>query len=382
MTLLDLSAAFDTCDHNILMSRLHSNMGLSGSVLNWFHSYLENRFQSVHVNGAISSPRLLTFGFPQGSVSGPQDYSYYSAEVPEVALQHGVSVHVYADDTQLYLQFELSSPEGAETAVVKMEDCVEDIRKWMAMNKLKLNDDKSELLVITPSRQTHKCNISQIKMGDNNVTASESVRNLGIMFDNIMSMKPQVDTVVKQSNYQLRSIGKIRQYLSFDACSSLIHASISSKLDYGNSLLFGLPDTQIKRLQKVQNTAARILTRTRKYDHITHVLKSLHWLPVAKRIEFKINFITYKCLNDQAPEYLSELISVYNPPRSLRSTDQNLLSVPPTRLKTYGDRAFSKAAPTLWNNLPEDIRRATSLDSFKNNLKSHLFKLSYPDEHV
>jgi hypothetical protein len=150
-------------------------------------------------------------------------------------------------------------------------------------------------------------------MGDNNVTASKSVRNLGIMFDNIMSMKPQVDTVVKQSNYQLRSIGKIRQYLSFDACSSLIHASISSKLDYGNSLLFGLPDTQIKRLQKVQNTAARILTRTRKYDHITHVLKSLHWLPVAKRIEFKINFITYKCLNNQAPEYLSELISVYNP---------------------------------------------------------------------
>jgi hypothetical protein len=382
MTLLDLSAAFDTCDHNILMSRLHSNMGFSGSVLNWFHSYLEDRFQSVHVNGAISSPRLLTFGFPQGSVSGPQDYSYYSAEVPEVALQHGVSVHTYADDTQLYLQFELSSPEEAEAAVVRMEDCIEDVRKWMVMNKLKLNDDKSELLVITPSRQTHKCNLNQIKMGDCDVTASESIRNLGIMFDNTMSMKPQVNAVVKQTNYQLRSVGKIRQYLSFDACSSLIHSSISSKLDYGNSLLFGLPDSQINRLQKLQNTAARILTRTKKYDHITHVLKSLHWLPVARRIEFKINLITYKCLNDQAPEYLCELISVYNPPRSLRSTDQNLLSVPTTRLKSYGDRAFSKAAPTLWNKLPEDVKRATSLGDFKQKLKCHLFKLSYPDEHV
>ena len=168
--------------------------------------------------------------------------------------------------------------------------------------------DKSELIVITPSRQSQKCDIAQIRMGDCVVEAANTVRNLRVMFDSSMSMKPHVDCIVRQANFQLRSIGRIRKFLSFDACSSLIHASISSRLDYGNALLAGIPDTQMTRLQKVQNTAARILTKTKKYDHITHVLKSLHWLPVDKRIQYKINLLTYKCLHNQALEYLTELL--------------------------------------------------------------------------
>ena len=321
--------------------------------------------------------RLLSFGFPQGSVSGSQDFSYYTDEVPAIAIQHGVSVHMYADDTQLYLPFELSSTDSAERAVLQMEDCIEDIRKWMAINKLKLNDDKSELIVITPSRQSNKCNINQITMGNCTVDASSSVRNLGVMFDKVMSMKPQINSIIKQTNYQLRSIGLIRKYLTFEACTSLIHASISSRLDYCNALLVGIPDYQMKRLQKVQNTAARILTKTRKYDHITHILKSLHWLPVDKRIEFKINLLTYKCLHGEGPEYLTELLSPYTPPRTLRSADRHMLSVPKTRLKTYGDRAFAKCAPTLWNSLPEPVKSSETLFTFKSALKAHLFSKAY-----
>jgi hypothetical protein len=240
MTLLDLSAAFDMCDHEILLSRLYQKMGLRGTVLDWFQSYLENRHQSIHVNGVTSVPRLLTFGFPQGSVSGPQDFSYYSDEVPQIALEHGVCVHMYADDTQLYLPFDLSSPGAAESAVRQMEDCIEDILKWMTTNKLKLNDDKSELIVITPLRQSHKCDIAQILMGDCVVEAADTVRNLGVMFDSSMSMKPHVDSIVRQANLQLRRTGRMRKFLSFDACSSLIHAFISSRLDYGNALLSGM----------------------------------------------------------------------------------------------------------------------------------------------
>ena len=168
-------------------------------------------------------------------------------------------------------------------------------------------------MIITPSRQTHKCNIKQLTMGDCKVDANISVRNLGVIFDDTMSMKLQVDSIIRQTNYQLWAISRIRNYLNFEACSKLIHVSISSRLDYCNSLLFGLPDTQIKRLQKVQNTAARILTRTGKYDHISKVLKTLHWLPVDKRIEFKICLLTYKCLIGDAPEYLAELLTVYQP---------------------------------------------------------------------
>ena len=137
-----------------------------------------------------------------------------------------------------------------------------------------------------------------------------------------------------------------------------------------------LPDYQLKRVQRIQNTAARILTRTRKHDHITPVLEALHWLPVVKRIDFKILTLAYKCLHNLAPKYLEDLLEWYTPTRSLRSSDQHLLKVPKTRLKTFGDRSFSKAAPTLWNSLPLPIRSAESLDSFKKQLKTYLFNRS------
>ena len=186
-------------------------------------------------------------------------------------------------------------------------------------------------------------------------------------------MKSQVTSIVKNCHAQLRNIGKIRQYLSSDASTNLIHAFISSRLDYCNSLHFALQDTDIQRLQKVQNTAARILTLTRKYDHITPILQQLHWLTVKERIDFKVLMLTHKCLNGLAPAYLSELLEFHTPARPLRSGDQHNLKVPRTRLKTYGDRAFCHAAPVLWNNLPERIKLESSLDTFKSKLKTHFF---------
>ena len=113
--------------------------------------------------------------------------------------------------------------------------------------------------------------------------------------------------------------------------------------------------------------------RTKKRDHITPVLRELHWLPISKRIEFKILLVTYKCLNGLAPSFLSDLLNPYQPKRNLRSTQHQLLHIPPTRLKTYGDRAFSVIGPTLWNKLPLKIRASPTAASFKKSLKTHLF---------
>lgn len=294
-----------------------------------------------------------------------------------IAQSHDVAVHMYADDTQLYLPFDLSSPVSAHQAVIKLEDCIEDIRKWMSANKLKLNDDKSELIIFTPSRQSHKCDIQHIRIGDHNVPVSQNVRNLGVQFDSVLNMKHQVNSIVRKSNFQLRSIGQVRQYLSHDAACTLVHACLSSRLDNGNSLLFGISDSLLHSLQKVQNTAARIITRTKKYDHITPHLKDLHWLPLEYRIRFKILTLTYKCLNNMGPRYLAELLDIHVPERELRSCDTLMLNVPKTRLKSYGDRAFSHAAPMLWNTLPKDVKGAESLDIFKKRLKTYFFDKSF-----
>ena len=202
---------------------------------------------------------------------------------------------------------------------------------------------------------------------------------LGATFDDTMSLKPHVDALVKSCNFQLRSIGQARKFFTKEATEKVLHAFISSRLDNGNSLLYGLPDYMIQKLQRVQNTAARILTRTKKFEHISPILQSLHWLPVAERIDFKILTLTFKCLHGKALGYLKDLIQSHDRAdgrTNMRSSNKHLLDLPDSDKVTMGDRSFSMAAPTLWNSLPLDIRTCDSLDTFKTKLKPHLFQQS------
>ena len=189
-----------------------------------------------------------------------------------------------------------------------------------------------------------------------------------------MSLDKHVTNTCKACFFHLRNISKIRDCLSPANTEKLVHAFITSKLDSANSLLHGLPTFLKDRLQNVQNSAARIITRTKKYDHIKPVLKQLHWLPVNQRINYKILLLTYKALNGQAPSYITELLEPYIPARNLRSSCRNLLKIPLVKLLSYAHRCFSFAAPTLWNSLPDFIRQSSSLSSFKTHIKTYLFK--------
>ena len=164
--------------------------------------------------------------------------------------------------------------------------------------------------------------------------------------------------------------------MSYDTAKTLVHAFVTSWIDSCNALLFGLPNFLIQRLQYVLNSAARVIARSRKFDHITPLLIELHWLPVEQRIIFKILLFTFKVVNGLAPSYLSELLEAYIPRRMLRSSTQMLLHEPKFNLKTYGSRAFSVCEPRLWNSLPLEIRRCDCIDTFKKKLKTHLFKSS------
>ena len=145
-------------------------------------------------------------------------------------------------------------------------------------------------------------------------------------------------------------------------------------LDYGNDLLYGVPDQLLDKLQRVQNVAARIVVRASRYDHITSILETLHWLPVRYRIEYKVLLMTFKALHLLAPSYIADLLQFYQPCRTLRSSSDSLLSA---HLRHYGDRAFCIAAPRLWNSLPHEMRKCDSLYTFKRLLKTILFKRAY-----
>jgi len=377
LVLLDLSAAFDTIDHDILIDRLSERLGVREDALGWFKSYLSKRLQSVYLNGSSSKPTFILFGVPQGSVLGPVKFTAYQTPLFDIARLHGVDIHLYADDTQLYVSFDLDSRDDCDMAVSKIEHCIEDVRVWMTQNKLKLNDDKSELLFISSSWQKRKSPVTDLTIGNHTVSPTSSAKNLGVTFDSHLKMDAQVRSICQKSHFHLRNIGKIRKYLNLDSANKVVHAFISSRLDYNNSLLYGLPKTQILKLQRLQNSAARIITRSKKAESITPHLIKLHWLPVKQRIDFKILTLTYRCLHNLAPQYLQTLLKQHHPTRTLRSSSAISLDVPRSRTKHYGDRAFANAAPRLWNSLPQVLRNSTSLDTFKSSLKAHLFKEAF-----
>jgi len=260
--------------------------------------------------------------------------------------------------------------------------CLSDIRSWMSANKLQLNDNKTEFITICAPQYRKHISVDTLSMGDITVPAVTGVMNLGVLMNQALSTDRHIQRLCHIALSQLRNIADVRHCLSRRAVESLVHAFVTSRLDYCNALLFGTSTSSLQKLQYVQNAAARLLTGTGKRRHITPVLQELHWLPLQSRIQYKLMLLTYKALHDKAPDYLKDLLSPLFTSRPLRSSNQNLLAVPRANLVNYGDRAFSVAAPKLWNALPTHIRSADSLNIFKRDLKTHLFSLAFPSSMI
>lgn len=373
LVLLDLSAAFDTIDHNVLLQRLEHVIGIKGTALGWFKSYLSDRFQFVLVNEESSSHTRVSHGVPQGSVLGPILFTLYMFPLGNIIRQHGINFHCYADDTQLYL----SMKPDETNRLARLQACLKDIKTWMTQNCLLLNSDKTEVILFGPERFREKLSSYIVTLDGISLASSSTVRNLGVIFDQNLSFDAHIKLVSRTAFFHLRNIAKIRNILSQGDAEKLVHAFVTSRLDYCNSLLLGCPTYSLKSLQLIQNAAARVLMRTNRRDHVSPVLASLHWLPVKFRIEFKILLLTYKALNDRAPSYLKDLIVRYFPNRALRSQTAGLLVVPRVSKSRMGGRAFSYQAPLLWNKLPVNVREADTLSTFKIRLKTFLFDKAY-----
>ena len=216
-------------------------------------------------------------------------------------------------------------------------------------------------LLVVSSRYRPRPPLNHIQIGDHVISPCEHARNLGVGFDQYFDFSEHVKMTCKIAFFRICAIAKIRRYLSHDTAKTIVHAYITSRLDYCNALYYGLPKYLIDRLQLVQNPAARLVTAPRRHDHITSILRRLHWLPVRYRIILKFFLLIYKALNGQAPSYIKDMLKYKSSGRVLRSSNEHLLDKPVANLKTYGDRAYSVAAPKLWNKLPLNIRLSSSV---------------------
>ena len=244
-------------------------------------------------------------------------------------------------------------------------------RTWDLCDRLSNTTKKRVYIFILP----WFANVVVSQLGSSSVT---HVRNLGVVFDSEMLMTNHVNSVTRTCFYQLRFV---RRSLSRESAELLVHAFISSRVDYCNSLLYGASGHVIRKLQAILNTAARLITGAQRFDHITPALRDdLHWLPVRQRVQYKIALLVYKCLHGKCPPYLQEYctaLSANDLHHSLRSTARGDICRPRTATRRLGTRSFASSAPAIWNSLPLAVRNCVTVTSFKLKLKQHCFNIAY-----
>ena len=360
---LDLSAAFDTVDHQKLLHILNHDIGVTGTVLKWFESFLVNRTFRVKIENSYSQDTLFPFGVAQGSVLGPRLFNIYTKTLYKYVAPTKFNIVGFADDHQLLKHF---IPKLQRYALGEgIQQCLNSIADWMTDHFLCLNESKTKIIIVAPPSIQKEIVIRGVFVNKNCIRFVDTAKNLGVLIDAELSFDAHITKVVKTCFAFIRKLHSIKHFLHRDHLKTLVCSYIFSRLDYCNSLFYGLNSTTISKLQHVQNCAARLIQRKCNIISLENVFLQFHWLQIKERILYKVLLIVHKCLQNQAPEPLSQVLQYAELDR--------LMNLRETRVKSrYGDRAFSHVGPKLWNLLPPHIRGEHKNDVFKKKLKSFL----------
>ena len=364
--IVDLSAAFDTVDHTVLLNILQSKFHITDTALSWLKSFLSGRTQRVKIGDSLSSSLTILFGVPQGSILGPLLFNLYCSSLPEAFSHAGFSSMGYADDNLGLRVFPAFSK--LSTLFSDVPSCLSAISEWTNTHFLKLNATKTHVMVFGTKSFKQSVNLSGcLNSTGSLIPLSHSTKLLGAHLDDTLSFNLHVSKTVSSSFIILKNVRSIRKLLTPDAAATLIHSIITSKLDQCNSLLFNASLTNLTKLQRIQNFALRTVLNLHPRADVTQHFQDLHWLTVDQRIHFKILTFTFKCIHCLAPTPLASKIQLSSPLDMLVDTSRFY----PT--SAFGRRAFSYSAPRCWNALPRPLRVIPCLETFKARLKHHLF---------
>jgi hypothetical protein len=365
---LDVTAAFDTVNHHLLLDKLSAS-GVRGIALTWFSSYLTHRTMAVKVGECVSKTHVQPSGVPQGSTLGPILFNVYVADLLHTLSTLSVHFHMYADDLLLYVPFSHSDMPESFTS---LQLALNTTEKWMTENCLLLSALKTNVRILHLPKVL-PMNLPSLQIGGLvlDLSSKDALKWLGVEIDTALTMKTFVDKTCRACFFHLHMIRSIRHSLDEASTLLLCNSLILSRLDYANSLLALADNVLIQKLRRVLHLAARTVKRCPRSAHISPVLQELRWCPIEQRSKFKVLCLVYKSLCGLAPNYLAQDLIIHVPRRAVRSSDSIFITLElGSSKRKIGQSTFQTAAPMLWNSLPPEIRtlRGSTLDSFMNNL--------------
>ena len=392
LVMLDLSAAFDTVNHHLLLNRLKYRFGICCLVLSWLKSYLTNRSQCVMIHNedgstVESSKRPLKQGIPQGSILGPILFSVFVPPLGELCRAHGVSFQGHADDTQNYLSFRpiSGSQKKQIECITKLENCLDAVHHWMQTNFLKFNENKTEFIILGLSQRLKKVGNISFRIGEDIIHNVPMVKNLGMFLDAELKHTTHINKLTSSSFNTLHNIVHIWCHLDQETTTVLMQALILSKIDYCNSLFLGIPKYNIAKLQRIQNLSFKIIFQLPKHSSINNYLVQIHWLNIQECITYKVATIMYRSVHNIAPRYLTEMVfSELTHNRNLRSLLRRLLYTTKSRTEFVHSASFKSMGPHIWNTFLDCVRNSNkiTLRSLNLNLRhiyleNHAIKLHF-----
>lgn len=272
MILLDLSSAFDTVKHDNLLALLERRMGLSGTVLQWFSSFLYNRTQRIKMKNSILQPSIVTLGVPQGSALSPILFNLLMEPLANALNSSNILYHLYADDTQLYLK--ISTPED----LIDLNTMLLNTQSWLTNSHLMLNTKKTEFILISPPSHSPKLDLwlKHLTSFDCVPVIIDSAKSLGITIDKHLNMQSHISNATKGANHKLSILRKLKPFLPQADLKMAVQALVLPRLDYGSTTLCGLPKYKLAPLRAALNAAARLVSGTKRNSHISPTLKALN----------------------------------------------------------------------------------------------------------
>ena len=367
ITLLDMSKAFDSISHKILLMKLQ-DVGASHSCIQWFRSYLNERRQVVRINSTISEPLPLVSGVPQGSILGPLLFSIYINDLPSAA--RNCSSQCYVDDTKLHVSFQI---KDKQSAISDMNEDLLNVRNWCFKNHLLLNPTKTKLMVFGSRQMLPRLQDFSVSLLGKDIFPIHAAKDLGVTLDPNLSYDEHIINTVSTCMSRLGQINRVKHAFDNKTLMTILNTLIFSKVYYCSNVWANTSRNNIQKLQAVQNFACRIVTGARKYDHITPCLKDLKWLPVASELYYRNAIIAFKCMTGCAPEYLSSQFTKREEITKRKTRNSQKLNVPLFKTAT-GQKTFYYRTVTLWNSLDASFKLSRSAHIFKRSLRHSLLQ--------